>query len=64
MERRTAENRDDGPEERLLQILQEGLSHRERLEAARELHQEGENLEAILKIYPEFDEELKRKQAI
>ncbi|MEE9274029.1 MAG: hypothetical protein V3V62_01800 [bacterium] len=60
-------NKPTTSEARLLEHLREGMSHEEKIDAARELHREGEDLDAILKVYPEYSEFLKsekQRQAI
>lgn len=52
------------PEERLLKMLREGMTLEEKLAAAKELEEEGEKLELILQIYPEYAEVLKKRKAI
>ena len=52
------------PEGRLLKMLHENMTLEERLAAARELHEEGERLDLILAIYPEYAEVLREKKAV
>lgn len=44
------------PEERLLRLLQDNLTLSEKIAEAQQLREEGESLEAILKVYPECSE--------